>query len=306
MKRVGLIFKLLILSGMVGVVLAACRPVENAPPTEVSATKATEGTIPSVESSTLLPPTPTPLPMAVLVNGEGITLVEYQAELARYQAAVGRELTADDERFVLDNLISEMLLAQAATENGFVVDEQLLQERLDHLIEGIGGKANFDDWLSENHYDEESFRTALGRSIASAWMRDQIAATVSETMEQVHAQQILVTNAQEANEIIRRLEAGADFTAIAYEYDPDARGDLSWFPHGYLFEPLVEQAAFALEPGQYSGVIETDTGYHIIFVIERDPERPLTPDARLRLQEKALKEWLAERWDESDIQVLDF
>jgi parvulin-like peptidyl-prolyl isomerase len=230
-------------------------------------------------------------------------VVEYQDELVRFQTAVGRELTSEDEERVLDDLISQLLLAQAAAENGYKMTETVVQDRLDQLIDGMGGKAVFDDWLVSNNYVEDSFRGALARSISAAWMRDQIAASVPEAMDQVHAQQILVFDAQEANLILGRIQSGADFSALAFEYDPTARGDLGWFPRGYLLEPRVEEAAFELQPGQHSEVIETQTGYHIVFIIERDPARALDPDARLALQITALQEWLESRKAESDIQI---
>jgi len=233
-----------------------------------------------VETDTPSVPTPTPVPMVAVVNGEGITFEEYQGELNRFRDAAGRDLAAEDEQLVLDNLIREVLMAQYATENGYVVSEQMAQERLDILIEEIGGTEVYQDWLETNHYTEVSFLWALQRSIAAAWTRDQIAATVPEKIEQVHAQQVLVFDEQEADEVLRRLEAGADFEAIAFEYDQVTRGDLSWFPRGYLYVPQVEEAAFELEPGQYSEVIESEIGFHIVYLLERDPERELLPDAR--------------------------
>lgn len=286
------------------VLLSSCGANETTlTPSVIESSPELSETVPATQISTPTQPAPTPVPLVVSVNGEGITVVEYQDELVRFQTAVGRELTSDDEERVLDDLISQLLLAQAAAENGYKMTETVVQDRLDQLIDGMGGKAVFDDWLVSNNYVEDSFRGALARSISAAWMRDQIAASVPEAMDQVHAQQILVFDAQEANLILGRIQSGADFSALAFEYDPTARGDLGWFPRGYLLEPRVEEAAFELQPGQHSEVIETQTGYHIVFIIERDPARALDPDARLALQITALQEWLESRKAESDIQI---
>ena len=77
--------------------------------------------------------------------------------------------------------------------------------------------------------------------------------------------------------------------------------ELGWFPRGYLLEPVLEEIAFLLEPGQYSDVIESDVGYHILLVMERDPQHQLSPDAYLVMQEKALGDWLTQKRAESDI-----
>ena len=57
-------------------------------------------------------------------------------------------------------------------------------------------------------------------------------------------------------------------------------------------EASIEEAAFSLEIGQPSEILETDVGFHIIMVLEKEADRLLTPDALLSLQEKALLDWL--------------
>ena len=83
--------------------------------------------------------------------------------------------------------------------------------------------------------------------------------------------------------------------------EPLTRGELGWFPRGYLPEPAFEEAAFALQPGQVSDIIQTEAGYHIIMVLERDPAHPLTPDALLTLQYTALEDWLSQQRQQSTI-----
>jgi len=132
-------------------------------------------------------------------------------------------------------------------------------------------------------------------------MRDKIIAAVPGTAEQVHAQQILLYNEDTARQVADQLSAGADFADLAALYDPNTGGELGWFPRGYLLEPALEEAAFSLEPGQHSDVITTEVGYHILMVLERDPQHPLSPDAYLVMQEKTLGDWLAQKRTESDI-----
>ncbi len=287
---------------MIAIFLAGCS--RGAPsPTSTQATNAPVNHTPTFTES---PPTPspTPQPLAARVNGAGISLAEYQADLARYQHAAGHDLTDDDRKRVLDDLINRTLLEQAAAENGFTLDEAALQARLDNLARQIGGDQTLADWMKANGYSEAEFRQQLANSAAAAWMRDQILAKLPTTQEQVHVRQILVRTAEEANQMLARLQAGQDFLTLVKEVDPVTLGELGWFPRGYLFSPTLEEAAFKLESGQYSGVIETPAGFHILEMIERDPQRALDPQTRLVLQEKALQAWLAERRQQSQIEII--
>ena len=252
-------------------------------------------------------PTATPVPLAAVVNGESITLAEFEAELSRYQTSAqetGTNLATNPQQVVLDEMINQLLLSQSARQQGFVVDEAALQARVDSLTTQLGGGQALLDWITAYGYTEVDFRQALRRSVEAAWMRDQITAGIATTAEQVHARQILLYNSDQANQVYNQLQSGNDFAALAADYDPQTQGDLGWFPRGYLTQPALDEAAFSLEPGQYSPVIETELGFHILQVIEKDPQHALTPDARLALQILALQDWLTQHRSESTIEIL--
>jgi peptidyl-prolyl cis-trans isomerase C len=260
---------------------------------------------PTVVASPLPTPTETPVPAAVSINGERVTVAEFTAELARYQSAqtaLGQPVSLDAAtQTVLDDLIDQVLLEQGAAAGGYTVDDTALQARIDALAAQVGSADALTKWQSEHGYTDADFRSALRRQMAAAWMRDQIAASVPSTAVQVHVKQILLYNSDTAQQVLAELQAGGDFDALAAQYDLVTQGELGWIPAGYVFDPAFDEAAFLLEPGQTSGIIQTAAGYHIIKVLERDPARPLTSDARLVLQEKALKDWLAQRRSQSTI-----
>lgn len=135
-------------------------------------------------------------------------------------------------------------------------------------------------------------------------MRDEILADVPQSTEQVHVRQIFLLNLDQANQVLRELESGKDFATLAATYDPIGQGDLGWFPRDYLPHPAIEEAAFNLAVADYSPIIETSVGYHIIQVVEKDPDRPLSPEARMVWQEKALRDWVATQREQSDIVIL--
>ncbi len=297
---------ILIVGFIVSINLAACG-FGNTPTLPVSPSATQPAVTQQVTLAPTSQPTPTSLPLAANVNREGITLAEYQAELSRFatsQGKAGTELASDEKKRVLDDLIDTLLLAQGAAKGGYNLDAAGLQKRVDQLVVGLGSEQALKDWIAAHGYDDASFRQALTRAAAAAWMRDQIAGSVPQAGEQVHARQILFSSADQAQQVLAQIEAGSDFETLAWKYDPVSGGDLGWFCKGYLTQPALEQAAFDLQPGEHSGVIQTPLGFHLLQVIERDPQHPYTQDARLLLQEQAVKQWLADQRSQSTIQIL--
>ncbi len=248
-------------------------------------------------------PTATSVPLAAKVNDEEITLAEFQAELARYQMAFGTELATEAQDNVMNDLVDKVLLAQAAREAGYTVDEGMVEERLKELSTQMGGKTALEAWMSKYGYTAESFRRALQRELAATWMRNQILAQTPRQAEQVHARQILLYSAERAQAVYAELQGGKDFGQLAEQFDPITYGDLGWLARGILLDPQLEQVIFSLQPGQFSEVVQTPAGYHIVQVIERDPQRPLTAEAYRLIQKLNLQEWLAQRRAASQIQI---
>ena len=262
---------------------------------------------------TPVPPTPTPPPLAARVDGEGIWLADWEAEVQRYEAAqasLGIDLATQEDypSRVLDALIDRLLLAQAAREAGQTVPAEEIDARLEELAATRGGNEAMGAWLAENAYTLDSFKRSLEVDILAARQAAELSAAVPETAEQVHAAHILVATRDEAAALQVQLASGSDFAALAEAYSLDAStrpagGDLSWFPQGYLLVPEVESAAWALAPGETSDIIESSLGYHFVRVIERG-EHALAPDARLVLQRQSIEGWLAARRADAQIELL--
>lgn len=283
--------------------LGACDST-NIPPTADASVQTVQPTAEPVSS-----PTPTEeIVYVATVNGEGIRESSYEISLAQFQEAqdeFGNLLEEGEtaETRVIDALIDRLLLSQAARQAGFTADETTLDARMNQMTEQAGGQEAMVAWIERYGYTIDTFRIELALEVEAAWQRDQVTSSVPETAEQVNARQIFFYDAYMANRAHDQLMAGASFESVAQANDPQNLGYLDWFPRGYLFFPELEEAAFSLSPGAFSEVIETDIGYHILLVLDRDPNRPLSADARLTLQTKALEDWLSQKRAESQIEV---
>jgi peptidyl-prolyl cis-trans isomerase C len=254
------------------------------------------------------PATPTSLPVAIRINGEGIQISDYQEELKRLDSALnalGKKMTPEEMKTrVLDDLIGAELLNQESKKNGYAISESNLTTHIEQLIQTMGGAEAFKTWKQTMFFTDESFKRSLIRSLGSAWQRDEIIKVLPNTTEQVHARQILFIREESANNYRKRVDAGEDFANLAKEADPVTGGDLGWFSKGYLLQPEVEEAAFRLQPGEVSGVIKSAIGFHLVQVIEKDNARPIDPDAKAKIQRQAITDWVNKAKSTSQIEIL--
>jgi peptidyl-prolyl cis-trans isomerase C len=252
------------------------------------------------------PPSATPEPLAARVNGEPIRLADYEAELQRCQAA---QAFADCPARVLQALTDNAIVEQAAVRAGLTVSAEEVQAEVEHVQQSLGNAEAYAAWLSANFYTDESFREALRRDLLRARLAARTTASVGEAAEQVRAQVILVNDEALARSLLEQISAGADFSALAVANSLDlstrvAGGDLGWFPRGWLTMPEVEQAAFNLQPEATSDVIATSLGFYIVRVLERDPVRALSPEARRALQARTYENWLANERANASVETL--
>jgi peptidyl-prolyl cis-trans isomerase C len=120
----------------------------------------------------------------------------------------------------------------------------------------------------ENAYVQQHVTSAVTDAAVQAEYKKDYAGKPGA--EQVDARHILVKTKAEAEAIIDQLNHGANFAALAEKdsIDPGAKngGELGWFTKDEMV-PAFANAAFALQPGQYTKTpVQSQFGWHVILL----------------------------------------
>ena len=241
------------------------------------------------------------------VNDQQITWADLEPELFRALHVVTVQYAVDWNQAdnvalipqlqdqILQNIADRTLLRQLAVQEGFTVTEADLQTRIISDTADIMASGYFSSFVQyEQDYgltDEYFARLVEDELIIEHFTDKQ---TVPSQEEQIHARHILVATEEEGKALLARLAAGEDWTALAAELSIDTgskdnAGDLGWFGRGAMVEAF-ETAAFALEAGQTSDLVQSDYGYHIIQVLEKGM-KDLDDTAYAEKQSTAFQTW---------------
>ncbi|HHL74021.1 MAG TPA: hypothetical protein ENJ29_16035 [Bacteroidetes bacterium] len=210
---------------------------------------------------------------------------------------------------ILDELIIQKVLLVKAKEDSIEVDARQIDSMLDEQIKGmvrqVGSEKKLEDELGmsmrkiRNRFREQIEERALVENLKSKKLAtisvgkgeiEEFYKTMKDSLprveESVNLSHILVSvsaggDAREKalakiKEVQQKLEAGEPFEKLAQEYSDDPSGsrggDLGFIQRGDLVVPY-EEAAFALEIGQISDIVETEFGFHIIKLEDRLGEK---------------------------------
>lgn len=136
-----------------------------------------------------------------------------------------------------------------------------------------------------NAYVEANILNSITPEAIEAEYQDQIKSF--QPQDEIRARHILVASKEEADALIKELDSGTDFAALAREKSTGPSGpnggDLGYFGRGRMV-PEFEQAAIALETGAYTAEpVQTQFGWHVILVEEKRKTSP-PPVAELEEQ----------------------
>ena len=206
------------------------------------------------------------------------------------------------QREVLDGLITRELLWQAAQKKNFIAKDEDVQKALNNTKSRFPSEDEFKLRLAQSDYTENEYAEILRRQLSvRELVQKDIAQRLSVSDEEVHAyyesnperfkapervraRQILLKVDRRADEaareeakkkiegILNAAKGGTDFAELAKKHSEGPSGpkggDLGFFSRDQMVKPFAE-AAFALKPGEVSGVVQTIYGYHIIKVEEK-------------------------------------
>lgn len=241
-----------------------------------------------------------------VVNGIAISRESFAAEFRRvaaYSRAADRAALALD---ILHGLIDAELIRQFAAAQGITVEAAAVENEIARMHARLGAQG-WESWLRQNHYTASEFPAALQQHFLVSAVREHVLAFLHEPVLHARARHNLAARLSEAQSLLARLRAGADFATLAAEHSRDvstreAGGDLGWFIQGELLEEALNQAAFSQALGDIPAPIATRLGYHLLQVSER-AMREIESERLPWLSEIVFARWLEARREAADIEI---
>ncbi len=227
---------------------------------------------------------------AALVNGKIIILKSWKENIKAVKQFHEKQYDIDFDtqegqlqeglikKDVLERMIEDKLVSQLAQDYQIEISNENVNEEVEKVIEETGDKEQVLKTLDLLYgWDLEDFK----REVVSPQMVKEalkVKVVFDENLNKVAR--------QKAEEVLAEVKSeGADFAQLAKNYSecPTAEngGDLGWFGKGKMVAQF-EEAAFSLEPGEISDLVQTEFGWHIIKVEERRINEEGAPEVQGR------------------------
>ncbi len=220
------------------------------------------------------------------VNGEDITIGHMV--MARENLPTQYKQLPDDVLYnaILDQLVQQTALKQQL--HGAV--PKYVQLSLDNEERAMLA-ADVIQMIMEKAVTDDKLRAAYDAKYATGDGGDEF-----------HAAHILVESEEDAIDVKKELDAGADFATLAKERSTGPTGpnggDLGWFTTGRMV-PEFEEAVLALKSGEVSDPVKTQFGWHVILLNDRrKTEAPEFEEVRGQLADELSQAAVEDRVNE--------
>ncbi len=255
-------------------------------------------------------PNGTPTPTLTPTSFEFPTLTSKQLTLYPSTATPTEVLTFTPQPSSTPDLaVTPTATSTKAPPTPTFVPEAATATATPYTLEGF--KSDFQKTLDEfKSYgvSEETLRSAYENQLLRDKVLDAVTADVPHTEEQVWARHILVPDEATAITVQGLLARGVDFAKVAADFSTDtgskdSGGDLGWHSRSYYVSEFAD-AAFSQEIGVIGDPVQTQFGYHIIQVLDRQ-ELPVSADEYEQSRQTAFSDWLTKSRDDSDVTTSD-
>jgi len=201
--------------------------------------------------------------VVAIVNGEPINHVQLEPLIAEYEKQTKkRNVSEEDKIQLLKNLIRRNLILQQDSVKDLRKSREIssrVKEYEDKLVLEAYIKQHVIDFLTIGEEEAKQYYLKNLHQFASP--------------PKVRASHILRRSEAEAKQVLEKLKAGESFTELAKQYSIDLPMALEGGSMGTITKgrtlPQLEEALFVLNEGEFSDIVKTQFGWHILRVDEK-------------------------------------
>jgi parvulin-like peptidyl-prolyl isomerase len=266
-------------------------------------------------------------PYVAEVNGSKIYLDEYQMRLDQKKTMLSKELLSDQANYaqrleeeVLEIIIAEKIMNLRAQKLGVTVSAEELEKKITEINKEYGTEFSslfIREKMSFERWKDEIKKEMLFEKLIAVDVNSHVKVSEDEAEDyfnehknlykseaKVRVAQIVVRDAAAAQQVLERLNTGADFFKLAREKSigPEAirGGDLGFITRQIMPEPL-DDTIFNLRLNEISPIVQSPYGFHIFKVLEIKPAKirnfaeskeEIMADIRAKKEEVAFAGWL--------------
>ena len=241
-----------------------------------------------------------PADVVARVGDRMITLADFKRYLERNTGTDLAQLGPEVASAILDQYMEEIILSEYAAAHGV----EIPAEQIASAVRNDAGATVIekrDDMRRQKLIAELAADIPVPTDPAVRAYYDQHTSEF-RSGEEVHVRQILVHDETLADQIEEKLKKGASFDELSSQFSlaPNAKkgGEIGFVGRGEL-PKMFEDEIFALKPGTVSGVIQTESSFHIFRVDERRAPgivdvQTASPIIRERLKEEEVRSRIAD------------